>query len=126
MNQEIIDWYSERHYQPQKVINVGIKHGLTRPQVEAAMVHCYHKIVGELKQIQDIDVARYVFNIAKDVDASKYAKRLELLKDTEAKIQRIEAEADFKVRESKNSMYASWAFIGLINILVWLFYLNWR
>jgi len=114
MKKEIIDWYSERYYQPQKVINAGKRYGLSQAQIEAAMVYCYYKIMSG-KKVSDIDVARYVFNVAKDVDASAYEKRLE-----------ASFNAEKKLRDAKETMYASWAFIGILNLLAWLFLLNWR
>ena len=82
MDQKIIDWYSERHFQLHKMVQVGFQRGLTRPQVESAMVHCWKKIQ-DGKPIQDIDIAKYVFNVAKVVDATIYKKRLEIIVDLE-------------------------------------------
>jgi len=147
MKQKIIDWYSERHYHPQKVIKVGRKHGRSKAQVMAAMEHCYHKIQAG-KDIPAIDIARYIFNVARDIDCSEYEKHIKeavnanetikglkenldksVKKHRSSKIRivrKLKAVSDKKVKEVKNTSYACMAFTGLINVLAWLFLLNWR
>lgn len=141
MKKKIIDWYSERHYPPKKVINIGIKrHSLSRKKVEAAMGHCYNKIQ-EGKPVEDIDIARYIFNVAKKTDCSKYEKEaevevkkqglyikrvLDLKEKHENKVieitQLLHNEASQRIK--KHNIYL--AYISLLNILGWLFFLNWR
>ncbi len=89
MKQEILDWYAERHFQLHKMVHMGLQRGLNRTQVEAAMTHCWKKIQ-EGKPIQDIDVARYVFNVGKVVDDTIYKKRLEIIDELEARASRAE------------------------------------
>ena len=150
MKKEIIDWYSERHFHPHKVIKVGRKHGRTEEQVLAAMEHCYHKIQ-DGKNIPAIDIARYIFNVAKDVDCSEYEKRIKAYKISEKTIMDLEegiveskAVADFRVKEVEeklkdskvfadqrvkeveNTFRVYMAYVGLLNMLAWLFFLNWR
>ena len=115
MKKEIIDWYSERHYEPHKMFSVGTSWGYTREQVEAAMEHCYNKIVNEGKVIHNIDVARYVKNVCKDVDVSVKSIELKEL-----------YESNRKWKEGKQIMLAFFAGNILFNILLWLFFLNWR
>ena len=123
MNQEIIDWYSDRHYQPHKMFAVGKTRDHSQAKIETSMVHCYDKIISG-KRISDIDVARYVFNIAKNVDASKYEERLRVLLDAEneikvlkksikEKVQDLKAFEDFKVL-----IYASGVLIIFISLLI--------
>lgn len=112
MKHEIIEWYSKRHYEPHKMFSVL---GYPREQIEAAMEHCYNKIVNEGKIIHDIDIARYVKNVCKDVDVS--IKTIELKELYESKQ---------KWKEGKRIMFAFFAGNVLINILLWLFILNWR
>ena len=76
MRQKIRDWYSERHYQPHKMINAGIKWGFNQVQIESSMIYCYGKIVDEGKKISDGDVARYVRNVCKDVETIERGKEL--------------------------------------------------
>ena len=77
MKQEIIEWYTERHYQPHKLLVIGTtKWGFSQTQIESAMIHCYYKIVKEGKKISDIDVARYVRNVCKKVEVVKREKEL--------------------------------------------------
>jgi len=152
MKKEIIDWYSERYYPPQKVISIGIKrHSLSRKKIEAAMEHCYNKI-NEGKPVEDIDIARYVFKVAKKTDCSKYEKEAEVevkkqglyikrvldlkekhennvrdLKEAHKRsveeiTQSLQNKSNQRIREAK--IYMGYAV--LVNILGWLFYLNWR
>ena len=112
MKQEIIDWYSERHYQPYKMFNAW---GYSQAQVEVAMEHCYNKIVKEGKQILDCDVARYVKNVCKDTDVTVRTQELKVL-----------YESQDKLKEYKRIMFASFTIGILLNSLLWFFYLNWR
>jgi len=141
MEKEIIDWYTKRHYPPYKVITIGVgRLDLTKKKVEAAMVHCYHKIQ-DGKPIEDINIARYVFNVARNTDCSKYEKEAEVeVKKQGLYIKRVldmkqkhensvteitrllYNEADQRIKEHNTYL----AFVSLLNILVWLFYINWR
>ncbi len=115
MNKEIIKWYSKRHFQPHKMIKVlGARHDFSQAQVESAMIHCYNKIVNEGKMILDVDVARYVKNVCKDVDTSERDKELVVL---------------YESRDSLE-MYKRTAFLicsagALIGILISLAYITW-
>lgn len=86
MKQEIIDWYSERHYQPHKMIQAGKRWGFNQTQVEAAMSHCYYKIVNEKKQILDVDVARYVRNVAKEIEVEIRTEELQILYESKDRL----------------------------------------
>ncbi len=86
MTPETIKWYSDRHYQPHKMIQIGERWGFTQAQIEAAMSHCYYKIVHEGKQIFDHDVARYVKNICKDVDVETRSKELQILYESKDRL----------------------------------------
>ena len=79
MTPEIVEWYSERHYQPHKMLQAGKRWGFTQPQIESAMIHCYHKITNEGKQVFDHDVARYVKNVAKDIEVEVRTEELQIL-----------------------------------------------
>ena len=150
MKQEIIDWYSERHFHPQKVIKVGRKHGRSKAQVMAAMEHCYHKIQAG-KDIPNIDIARYIFGVAKDIDCSEYEKRLGEYKNADTTIKELKERLmessekcivyinrerilrkkhrgyiKLRVKEVKRICCVYTVYAGFINILVWLFFLNWR
>lgn len=110
MKQEIIDWYSERHYQPHKLFNAW---GYSQAQVEVAMEHCYNKIVNEGKQISDIDVARYVKNVCKDVDVAVHEQKLKVLYESEDKL-----------KEYKRTAFGVFTIGILINILLWVFFIT--
>lgn len=143
MKKEIIDWYSNNHYHPDKVVRVGIERfGLSEPKVLAAMEHCYHKIHNG-KKIPMIDVARYVFNVSKNINASDYKEKLKLIEYAEDKISSAEQQAykymlvmknerelsknlKDKIRNLKTTSCLSFIFIGFINLLIWLFILNWN
>jgi len=152
MEKEIIDWYTKRRYPPYKVITVGMERfDFTKKKVEAAMVHCYHKIQGG-KPIEDISIARYVFNVARDTDCSKYEKEAEVeVKKQGLYIKRVldlKEKHENNVRDLKESHKRSvkeitqllhneaskrikehniyLVYISLLNILGWLFFLNWR
>lgn len=75
MKKHIIRWYNERHFQPYKVIKRGKELGLSERKVKAAMVHCYNRIKSG-KQVPDIEVAKYIFNVARDNIAVEYEKEL--------------------------------------------------
>ncbi len=79
MEQKIRDWYAERHYQPHMMISVGKTWGFSQAQVESSMIHCYNKIVNEDKLIHDVDIARYVRNVCKDIDTEVHSQELEVL-----------------------------------------------
>lgn len=115
MKKEIIDWYSERHYQLHKMINAGAAKRLNQSQIEYAMIHCYTKIVNENKKISDVDIARYVFNVATDADCSQ--------RDTELKELYQSKE---KIKEWKQLIFAYFTGSILIHILMILFHLSWR
>jgi len=109
MDQKIIDWYSERHFQLHKMVHAGMARGLERSQIESAMVHCWKKIQ-DGKLIHDIDLARYVFNVAKIIDDSIYIKRLAILTNLQ--------------QENNDYKYLAWYYFGvfsLINIVLLIF-----
>jgi len=114
MKQKIFEWYVERHYNPHKMHAAAYKWGFTQAQVEAAMEHCYNKIVNEGKKVLDIDVARYVKNVCKEVDTTvKDAELKELYKSND------------KWKKGKQLMFAFFTINILINIMLWLFFLSW-
>ena len=89
MKQEIIDWYTERSYEPHKLISLfNARHGYSQSRVESAMIHCYDKIVHERKKITDNDVARYVKNVAKDVEVIERMKELKVLYESKDRLDR--------------------------------------
>lgn len=110
MKQEIINWYSERHYQPDKMLRAGAKRGFTPAQVEAAMVYCYNKIRAG-KKVLDVDVARYVWNVIKGLDAGEYEKH-----------NRSISEYRSQLKKQKEDFFASLMVIILVNLLIWLAY----
>jgi len=114
MKQEIIDWYSERHYQPEKMFIAGNRWGYSRDKVESAMIHCHNKIVNEEKDVADIYVARYVRNICKEHDNKEYQRYLTDL-----------YQSSDKLKEYKLFMFSVLTIGGLLNLLFWFFILNW-
>ena len=83
MKREIYDWYAKRHYPYHRLIKIGVeKQKLTKLQLEAAMLHCYLRIQ-EGKQVQDIELARYVFNVARDIDVTEYGAQYDQLYQAE-------------------------------------------
>ena len=113
MKQKIIDWYSERHYQPHKMIRAGDRWGYNQTQIESAMIHCYNKIVNEDKLIHDIDVARYVKNVCKDVDIEVRSKELQILYESKDRLDRYKA-----------AVGATCIITAIIHVLLTLFYLT--
>lgn len=87
MKKEVIQWYSKRHYQPHKMIVAGERWGYDQAQVEASMIHCYGKIVNKGKPVFDIDVARYVRNVCKDVDTAERDQELYVLYESKDKLE---------------------------------------
>ena len=65
MKKDIRLWYSSKHYQPKKLIQIGKSKGINPRKIKVAMTHCYNKIMAG-KKVHDIDIAKYVFNVAKD------------------------------------------------------------
>lgn len=115
MKKEIIDWYSDNHYNPYKLVRIGENRlGLSEPKVLAAMEHCYYKIHNG-KKVQMIDVARYVFNVARDIKSEDYEKKIDFLKN-----------AENEIKTSRRNMYISWSLSVVFNILFWAFLLNWN
>ena len=110
MKQEIIDWYSERHYQPYKMFNAW---SYSQAQVEVAMEHCYNKIVNEGKHILDSDVARYVKNVCKDTDVTVRVQELKVLYESQDKLQ-----------EYKRTAFGVFTISVIINILLWVFFIT--
>ena len=113
MNKEIIQWYSERYYQPHKMLKKGIEWGYTQSQIESAMIHCHHKIVNEGKQIFDYDVARYVKNVCRDVDVSIRGKELQILYESKDRLDRY-----------KSATIATCVITAMIHGLLTLFYIT--
>ncbi len=115
MKKEIVGWYSDRHYQPHKMISAfSSRHDFSQAQIEAAMIHCYNKIVNEGKLILDVDVARYVRNVCKDVDTEERDRDLMVLYESKDKL------------ESYNRIAAGFFAGGaLIGALLLLFYATW-
>lgn len=111
MKKEMVDWYSERHYQPHKLIVKGIKNGFPQHMTEAAMIHCYNKIVFEKKKILDIDVARYIKNVCRDVDTRQREIELQLLYDSKDRLDRY-----------KNVVAGVCVATALIHLLLTVFY----
>jgi hypothetical protein len=66
MNKEMIEWYSDRHYNLKKVLKAGRRRGLHPYFIREAMKHCYQK-VQDGKDVHDIQIGRYIFNKAKDI-----------------------------------------------------------
>ena len=71
MDRAIISYYNDRSFQLRKLIKKGAGFGLTKKDVMNAMVHCYRKIE-EGKSVADIDLWRYVVNVAKDHASEDY------------------------------------------------------
>lgn len=113
MKPEIVKWYSERYYQPHKMIQAGIRWGFDQAQVESAMIHCYHKIVNENKLVHDCDVARYVRNVCKDVEVAIRTEELAILYESKDRLDRY-----------KNCVIATCVITVIINALLTLFYIT--
>ena len=113
MKQKIIDWYTERHYQPHKMLMIGRERGHSQEQIESAMIHCYNKIVNEGKLIHDIDVARYVKNVCKDIDIEVRGKELQILYESKDRLDRYKA-----------AVGATCVITAMVHVLLTLFYLT--
>jgi hypothetical protein len=65
MDAKAISFFSNRNLHPHKLVTRGSSLGYSDNQILSAMDHCYRKI-SDGKTVHDIDLARYVFNVAKD------------------------------------------------------------
>lgn len=88
MNKKTIEWYSDRHYQPSKVIKAGRRRGLHPYFTKEAMKHCYKKIQ-DGKEINDIEIGRYIFNKAKNIRAERRDERFADEENYTGKIKRL-------------------------------------
>lgn len=113
MTPEIVKWYSERDYQPHKMLQAGKRWGFNQPQIESAMIHCHHKIVNEGKQVFDHDVARYVKNVCKDVEVEVRTKELQILYESKDRLDRY-----------KSATIATCVITAMIHSLLTLFYIT--
>ncbi len=111
MDKEIVKWYTERHYQPHKMIQAGKRWGFNQAQVEAAMSHCYYKIVHEGKQILDVDVARYVRNVAKEIEVEIRTEELKVLYESKDRLDMY-----------KSAILGTCIISALVHVLLILFY----
>jgi len=115
MKQAVVGWYSERHFQPSKMIRIlGARHGFSQAQIEAAMIHCHNKIVNEGKLVLDVDVARYVRSVCKDVDYKERDSELKELYESKDKLDRHRTYA-----------FGFLTIGSLIGALLWLVYATW-
>lgn len=115
MKEEILKWYVEKRFEPNKVIQVGVtRHGLTKAQIEASMEHCWDKIVNQGKNIPHLEIARYVFNVAKDIDSKKYEEANDLLLNFEKKW------AD-RERKIALMLYPSWILLAASFVVIYLY-----
>jgi ribosomal protein L23 len=107
MKKEVLEWYQEKRFNPTKLIQIGLRrHGLTKYQIEAAMEHCYDKIVKQEKAIPQLEIGRYTFNVAKDMDSKKVYN--DLIRKEKRKIRRV--------------MYGGFGFIALANIAAYIYF----
>ena len=113
MTPEIVQWYSERYYQPHKMLQAGKRDGFNQAQVESAMIHCHHKIVHEDKLIHDCDVARYVKNVCRDVDVAVRGKELTILYESKDRLDRY-----------KSATIATCVITAMIHGLLILYYIT--
>lgn len=113
MEQKIRDWYIERCYHPHMMLSTGKMWGFTQVQIESAMIHCHHKIVNEGKLVHDIDVARYVRNVCRDVDTEVRSKELEVLYESKDRLDRYKA-----------AVGATCIITAMIHVLLTLFYIT--
>lgn len=81
MKKNVIEFFNKRFLQPYKVVQKGKLQGLVEKKIRAAMIHCYYKIKDEDKVIPDIELARYVFNVARDATAADYEKEILALEE---------------------------------------------
>lgn len=92
MKKEILDWYAERYQEAHKQIENGLIFGLSKRQIEAAMEHCYNKIVNEGKPIPDNEIAWYIRNIAKDIDTSGIEEEHRLIENAKSVVAEVRGE----------------------------------
>jgi len=88
MQKHIIEYYNKRQIEPFKLIQKGKRQGLSERRIKAAMKHCYYKIIDEQKKIPDIELARYVFNTARDFMAKDFEKELITIEESKNKTER--------------------------------------
>ena len=71
MREEVTKYFNDRHLELYKLVNRGAKYNLPEHIIIDAMIHCYGKIMSG-KEIPDIELARYVFNVAKEIIGGKF------------------------------------------------------
>ena len=109
MDKKIIEWYSDRHYPIKKIIKTGRRRGLHPYFIKEAMKHCYQRIQ-DGKDIQNIEVGRYIFNKARDIRVQDRDARLMDKENYTLKI--------------KGLIYPAYAII-LLSIITFLSYKIW-
>jgi len=100
MKKEILDWYAGKSLEIHKQVELGAVFNLSQHQIEAAMEHCYKKIVHERKPVPDNQIAWYVRNVAKDIDVSGVVEEhalIEKAKDLKKEIEYL----DRRIRAEK-------------------------
>ena len=110
MNNEIVKWYSERHYPPRRVINRGRRRRIPAYYIREAMKHCYQKIQ-DGKEISDIEIGRYVFNVAKDIQSKKVDSRF--------------SEEELYTLRMKGLIYPTYAIIFLLTVTFFSYKIWW-
>lgn len=103
MRKYIVKFYNERHFQPYKLVRRGASQGIDEKKIKTAMVHCYNKVTKEKKNVPDIELAKYVLNVARDNMAIGYEK--EILTSEEDK---------HEARKWKTYFFIGMSFMGIV------------
>ncbi len=111
MKQEIIDFYNQNNMPPYKVIEKGMQSGIVRHRMETAMEHCFNKIMFEGKAISPIDLFRYTLNVAQDLKENDF-----IFDNNLAEYYRM------RFRHTRLIMYLSFAAIGIIHLILFIYY----
>ena len=109
MDKKIINWYDDRQYPLKKIIRVGRRKGLHPYFIKEALKYCYQKIQNG-KDIQNIEIGRYIFNKARDIRVQDRDARLMDKENYTLKI--------------KGLIYPAYAII-LLSIITFLSYKIW-
>jgi len=104
MKKEIFDWYEERYLPVHRQITLGQKFGLSKFHVEAAMVHCYNKIVNEDKKIPGCQIAWYIRNVAKNIDTSGIEEDHRLIENAKADIAKLNTKHEQLISQHKSEI----------------------
>ena len=110
MDKEIIKWYADRQYPFKKIIRTGRRRRLHPHFVKEAMKYCYQKIQ-DGKDIQNIEIGRYIFNKAKDIR----------VKDGDARLM----DKENYTLKMKGLIYPAYAIIFLLTVTFFSYKIWW-